>query len=244
MRSCCARGPTPRRAPSAGRRIVDSPATIDFHRQIVARLGDVQRGFIARFAGETPSGLRVISVWESKADADRFFAERMGPLLAESLGPDRVVAPQVSELDVHEYALASEQPSAPSSLETVQALYAAFACRDLEGVFELLDPAIEWITPPTLPWSRGSYHGRDGMAEYFASAGEMLEDVRLEPDELLSCGERVVALGLYHGRARSTGRDFAARFAHVWTVRDRRITSLLGHEDTAAIRDAFQKSRQ
>lgn len=90
--------------------IVDSPATIDFHREIVARTGDDQPGFIARFAGETPSGLRVISVWESKADADRFFSEKMGPLLGEMLGPDRTVTPQVSELDVQEYALASQRP--------------------------------------------------------------------------------------------------------------------------------------
>lgn len=88
--------------------IVDSPATIGFHREIVARLGDDQPGFIARFAGETTSGLRVISVWESKADADRFFSEQMGPLLAELLGPDRGEA-QITDFEVEEFALASER---------------------------------------------------------------------------------------------------------------------------------------
>ncbi len=92
--------------------IVDSPATIEFHRDLVARLGDDQRGFIARFAGQTPNGLRVISVWESKADSDRFFAEQMQPLLAEMLGPERATPPQVSELEVEEYALASDNASA------------------------------------------------------------------------------------------------------------------------------------
>lgn len=59
-----------------------------------------------------------------------------------------------------------------TTLETVEALYAAFARGDFEGAFELLDPAIEWITPSTLPWSRGNYYGRDGVAEYFKSLGE------------------------------------------------------------------------
>jgi hypothetical protein len=31
--------------------------------------------------------LKVIGVWESKADADRFFAETLGPTLARELGP-------------------------------------------------------------------------------------------------------------------------------------------------------------
>ncbi len=131
-----------------------------------------------------------------------------------------------------------------TAVATVEALYATFARGDLEAVLELLDPVVEWITPPTLPWSHGDYHGRDGVAEYFASISEAAQDVRVEPDELLSCGERVVGLGLYRGRARSTGRDFAARFAHVFTVRGGRVTSMQGFEDTAAILGAFEQSGQ
>jgi hypothetical protein len=92
--------------------IIDSPATLEFHRALVARLGDDHPGAIARFAGETESGLRVISVWESKADSDRFFAECLGPVLAQMLGPDRVHRPQVSELDVQEWWVASPRVAA------------------------------------------------------------------------------------------------------------------------------------
>jgi hypothetical protein len=31
---------------------------------------------------------------------------------------------------------------------------------DFGTVMGLLDPNVEWITPQTLPWSRGDYHGR------------------------------------------------------------------------------------
>ena len=92
--------------------IIDSPATLEFHRALAARLGDDHPGAIARFAGETEGGLRVISVWESKADSDRFFAERLGPMLAQMLGPDRVHRPQVSELDVQEWWVASPRVAA------------------------------------------------------------------------------------------------------------------------------------
>jgi hypothetical protein len=85
--------------------IVDSPATIDFHRHVNARLGFDHPGFVASFAGETGTGLRVISVWESKGDADRFFAEQLGPLVAEMVGPDRAGSAEITELEVQEYAL-------------------------------------------------------------------------------------------------------------------------------------------
>ncbi len=32
--------------------------------------------------------------------------------------------------------------------ETVERLYASFAAGDLDRVLELLDPDVEWITPP------------------------------------------------------------------------------------------------
>jgi ketosteroid isomerase-like protein len=127
----------------------------------------------------------------------------------------------------------------PSPRETVEALYAAAGRGDFGTVMQLLDPEVEWITPAALPWSQGDYHGREQVGEYFMSLGEAAEDIRVEPTELLSCGEHVVGLGDYSGRSRSTGRDFNARFAHVMTVVDDRVTVMRGYEDTAAIRAAF-----
>jgi ketosteroid isomerase-like protein len=128
----------------------------------------------------------------------------------------------------------------PSPLETVEAFYSAAARGDFEAFMGLLDPDVEWLTPQTLPWSRGDYHGRDDVGEYFASIGEAVDDVRVEPDELLSCSDHVVALGIYSGRSRLTGHSFTARFAHVLTVDKGRVVAMRGLEDTAAIRAAFQ----
>jgi ketosteroid isomerase-like protein len=128
----------------------------------------------------------------------------------------------------------------PTKLESVKAFYAAFARGDVQAGFELLDPDVEWLTPETLPWSRGDYHGRDEVAQYFAGLGEAVEDVSVEPDDLLTCGENVIALGLYRGRSSVTGRSFAARFAHVLTVRDGRVIIMRGYEDTATIAAAFE----
>ena len=124
-------------------------------------------------------------------------------------------------------------------LALVRSAYAAFGRGDLDAVLAVFDPAIVWQTPATLPWSRGEYHGHQGVMEYFSSFLAELTEPRIVPDELLACGDRVVALGFERARARATGVAFAAAFAHIWTLRNGRAVRLQGIVDTAIIRQAF-----
>jgi ketosteroid isomerase-like protein len=120
-------------------------------------------------------------------------------------------------------------------------MYEAFARGDEAAIGALLDPEVRWITP-TLPWSQGLYEGPEEVGRYFASFAEALEDPRVEPDELLDCGDRIVALGTESARVRATGERFSVRFAHVIRVAEGRVTELRGHLDTAAIAEAFGAS--
>jgi ketosteroid isomerase-like protein len=127
-----------------------------------------------------------------------------------------------------------------SDVTVVEAIYGAFARGDVPAVLAAVDPGVDWLTPSTLPWSRGAYHGREGLAEYFASFAAALEDARVEPHELYALpGRRVVAFGVERARARSTGAAFEVPFVHVFTVADGRVTAMRGLVDTAAVGAAF-----
>jgi hypothetical protein len=67
---------------------------------VMEQVGGEPEGLHARYVGTTGGELRVVTVWESKADADRFFAERLGPALAKVLGPEPVGTPEVLGIDV------------------------------------------------------------------------------------------------------------------------------------------------
>lgn len=55
---------------------------IDVHHAVNRELGDEPvEGLIATYAGTGPDGLCVISVWETKAHADRFTTEQLIPTL-------------------------------------------------------------------------------------------------------------------------------------------------------------------
>ncbi len=67
---------------------------------VMAQVGGEPEGLEARYVGTAGDGLRVVTLWESKAHADRFFAERLGPALAKALGPEPVGTPEVTGIDV------------------------------------------------------------------------------------------------------------------------------------------------
>src|ERR671933_2295747 len=58
-------------------------------------------GLEARYVGTTENGaLRIVTLWESKAHADRFFTETLGPALAKALGPEPVGKPELVGIEV------------------------------------------------------------------------------------------------------------------------------------------------
>jgi hypothetical protein len=55
----------------------------------------------ARYVGTTADGaVRIISLWESKDHAERFFAETLGPVIARVLGPEPAGRADVVGIDV------------------------------------------------------------------------------------------------------------------------------------------------
>jgi len=68
---------------------------------VLAQVGGNPDGLEARYAGTGQDGkLRVVTLWESKAHADRFFTETLGPALARALGPEPVGAPEIVGIEV------------------------------------------------------------------------------------------------------------------------------------------------
>ena len=56
---------------------------------VIAQLDGPPEGLEARYIGSTGDGrLRVVTLWESRAHADHFFAEKLGPAVAKALGPE------------------------------------------------------------------------------------------------------------------------------------------------------------
>lgn len=75
---------------------------ISWHHTLERELGDDPiDGLIATYAGTGPDGMCVISVWESKAHADRFTAELLVPTLRRlGVTPDQQTRRSVLEIQL------------------------------------------------------------------------------------------------------------------------------------------------
>ena len=71
--------------------ILDVSGPREVHETIMrsVRPQGVPKGLIVHIAAETDKGMRIIDVWESEADFDRFMKERLGPARDKALAEQR-----------------------------------------------------------------------------------------------------------------------------------------------------------
>ncbi len=124
--------------------------------------------------------------------------------------------------------------STQENLEVVQQLYANFGKGDIPAVLLVLTDDIVWHSPgpkEILPWA-GTYRGKQ-VEQWFTVLGGALDILKFEPQEFISQGDKVVALGYEQARVKSTGRINENNWAMVWTLRDGKISEHRAYEDTA-----------
>lgn len=127
-----------------------------------------------------------------------------------------------------------------NNLAIVQRLYDAFGRRDWPAVRELFAPNIEWIQNEGFPGG-GRHVGADAVLNtVFAKFRDEWASWQAVVNEWLDAGQAIVALGEYRGTHRGTGKTTVAAFAHVYEVREGRITRFRQFTDTAMIRDAMK----
>jgi ketosteroid isomerase-like protein len=122
--------------------------------------------------------------------------------------------------------------------EVVEGLYTAFAKGDGARLGALLEET-HWVEATGMPYG-GTYRGfGDIAANVFGPIGRDVQDFTAVPDEIISAGDdRVLALGRYRGTGAGGALD--APFAHLWTVREGRITHFVQHVDSHLFRQAVQ----
>ena len=126
------------------------------------------------------------------------------------------------------------------NIEVVRSIYEAFGRGDVDAVFGAMSDNIEWDESPGMPYG-GVYHGRDEIVTKVF--GPILTDVdgfTADPEEILSLDEnRVLAQGQHAGQGARGMVD--ARFIHIWTIQDGKVTRYQQLADTKRFCDAVGK---
>jgi len=127
-----------------------------------------------------------------------------------------------------------------SNLDTVKAVYQAFAEADVPSVLGLLSPDIAWTEAEGFPLA-GTYHGPNAvLTGVFMRLGTEFVGFAAVPEEFIDGGDTVVALGKYSGTYKATGKSFQADFAHVWKLQDGKAIRFIQYVDTLLVHRAIQ----
>jgi ketosteroid isomerase-like protein len=126
-----------------------------------------------------------------------------------------------------------------NNIAVVQRLYQARG--NATVIREVVDRNVCWEVVAGFPYSDVYVGLDDVLGRFFARLFADFEDWHTEPEEFFEVDNRVIALGTYSARAKTTSKTFQARFAHVWTIRDGVIVRLQHCADTAQIAKALGK---
>jgi ketosteroid isomerase-like protein len=110
------------------------------------------------------------------------------------------------------------------NVERVRESY-EFVDREHEPDFDLLHPDIRWHTRADLPDS-ATHRGHDGAKTLFAQWFGAFDDLRVQVEELIDAGDRVVVVLRLHGRARGSAHEVDMSETHVLTMRDGRVIEI------------------
>jgi ketosteroid isomerase-like protein len=95
----------------------------------------------------------------------------------------------------------------------------------LEHAFrDCFDEGLEVRIPDAYPEGAQVFRGREGLRRWVASTKEIWDEWRFEPERFLDAGDQVVALVRVVARGGSSGVSLDRETAHLWTLRDRRVT--------------------
>jgi uncharacterized protein len=120
-----------------------------------------------------------------------------------------------------------------AQVTVVRRLYEARGNPDV--IRQVLSPDVRWEVVEGFPHGAVYVGLDDVLRNFFGRLFEEFESFVAVGSEFFESGDHVIALGTYTGRAKATGKEFTARFAHVWTLQGNRIVRLQQCADTVQV---------
>lgn len=120
------------------------------------------------------------------------------------------------------------------NVELLQGLYQAFAKGDVPEILGALDPKIEWNEAEGFTLDQGRvFIGPDEVLEnVFARIPQEFDGFTITPRNFIDGGDTVVVEARYTGKHKASGNAFDAQVAHVFDLKDGKITRFSQYTDT------------
>jgi uncharacterized protein len=126
------------------------------------------------------------------------------------------------------------------NLKLIQEIYSAYARGDSQFILDRVTDDVDWINegPESIPYS-GTFKGRKDVPRFFEALATTVDNGRVTPQDWITQGDKVVATGRFTATVKANGRRIDVPIAHIFTVRNGKISSWVGYADTARVAEAY-----
>jgi ketosteroid isomerase-like protein len=100
-------------------------------------------------------------------------------------------------------------------VEKVRAGLAAYNRGDLDTLMAMYDPEVEFVT-----LLQGTHHGKEALRLLFEENRNNMPGYRLDPDELIDAGDKVIAMVRLGGAGRVSHIAMDDRIAFLFTIQE------------------------
>jgi ketosteroid isomerase-like protein len=121
--------------------------------------------------------------------------------------------------------------------ESIEPAYASFAAGDIPAALGAMADDITWTEADGFSLA-GTYVGPQAVLEgVFMRLGEIGDDFAVVPEQFVSDGDTVVALGSYRWKHKGSGEPAVVKTVYVWTVTGGKAVAFQQHVDTLRVRE-------
>ena len=120
---------------------------------------------------------------------------------------------------------------ADDPVEQIRRVYDEWGRGNFRPKWEIYADDMEWGWSDEFPGLAGVYHDPDERNERLREWLSPLEHWRCEAEDLLVHGDNVVVLCRYRGTGKGSGAVVDVEGAHLWTLRDGKVSRLIVYAD-------------
>lgn len=108
-----------------------------------------------------------------------------------------------------------------------------FAAGDVQAILNNVSATAGWVnySPETVPYA-GNFTGR--IPEFFQAIGRST-GAKVIANKFIAQDDSAVSIARYTAKVRDTGANIDTPLAHIFTVREGKVTSWIGFSDSAAV---------
>jgi ketosteroid isomerase-like protein len=118
--------------------------------------------------------------------------------------------------------------------ETLRRAIQAWNRGDLEAALADVDPDIEWEMANFFPDATGTFHGHEGVTEFWRLFREPWKEIHFNLERFVEVGEKIVVEGRFRATGRDSGTQVDGVFGQIFTYRDHRLVHFQAFEDFAS----------